>query len=68
MAESRERKQVEVVIEGQKFVAKAKDFKSGNKGFGLYGAVKIADKTHRIILNLISLGKEKAKAEAAETA
>ena len=56
-----EMKQVEVVIEGQKFIAKAKDFKSGNKGFGLYGAVKVGDDNHRIILNLIRLGGSKKK-------
>ena len=56
-----ERKQVEIVIEGQKFVAKAKDFKSGKKGFGLYGAVKIAEENHRIIMNLVRLGGSKKK-------
>ena len=61
-----EKKQIEVVIDGQKLIAKARDFQSGNKGFGLYGVLKIGEVNHRIIFNLIRLGKKKDEQNKSE--
>lgn len=53
MAEKKEK--IKIVIDGQEFEAEYRTFKSGKKGYGLYGVVKINDYPYRISMNLIEL-------------
>jgi hypothetical protein len=47
------KKQIKIVIDGQEFTADYREFKSGKKGYGLYGTVKLDDYPFRISMNLI---------------
>lgn len=51
----KEKEKIEVIIDGQKFEAEFREFKSGNKGYGLYGKVKIKDYPYRISMNIIQM-------------
>jgi hypothetical protein len=51
----KEKEEIEVIIDGQKFIAKFREFKSKNKGYGLYGRIKIKDYPYRISMNIIQL-------------
>lgn len=55
MAKKEDPKEIEIIIDGQKFYADKRVFKSGRKGYGVYGTVKIDNYPHRISLNLIEL-------------
>lgn len=48
-------KKIKIVIDGQEFEAEYREFKSGSKGYGLYGRIKIADYPYRISLNIIEM-------------
>lgn len=47
------KRKIKVVIDGEEFEAEYRDFKSGKKGYGLYGTVKIDGYPFRISMNLI---------------
>ena len=46
---------IKIVIDGKEFEAEHRVFKSGRKGYGLYGTIKIKNYPHRISLNLIEM-------------
>jgi hypothetical protein len=46
---------IQIVIDGKEFEAEHRTFKSGRKGYGLYGTIDVDGKGHRISLNLIEL-------------
>ena len=48
-----EKRDIKIVIDGQEFNAKYRQFKSGRKGYGLYGKTNIDNYPFRISLNLI---------------
>ena len=48
-----EKKKIKIVIAGEEFEAEYREFKSGRKGYGLYGTVKIDNYPFRISMNLI---------------
>ena len=47
------KKNIKIVIDGIEKEAVYRIFKSGKKGYGLYGVIKIDGYPHRISLNLI---------------
>lgn len=47
------KKKIKIVIDGNEFEAEYREFKSGKKGYGCYGTVKIEGYPYRISLNLI---------------
>ena len=51
----KEKQEIDVIIDGQEFKAEFREFKSGNKGYGLYGRIKIKDYPYRISMNIIQL-------------
>jgi len=48
-------KKIKIAIDGNEFEAEHRTFKSGKKGYGLYGTVNIDGKGHRISMNLIEM-------------
>jgi hypothetical protein len=48
-------KKIDINIGGAKIVAEEKEFKSGRNGFGYYGVINVAGKSHRISLNIIEM-------------
>ena len=50
-----EEKSIKIVIDGEEKEAKYRIFKSGRKGYGCYGTVKIDGYPHRLSLNLIEM-------------
>lgn len=46
---------IKIIIDGEEFDAKAREFKSGKKGYGLYGRVKIDNYPYRISLNIFEM-------------
>ena len=48
--------EIPIVIDGTEIKAKHRVFKSGKKGFGAYGIIKIQGYPHRISINLIEVG------------
>lgn len=50
-----EKKPIKITIDGIEFLAKYREFKSGKKGYGLYGIVKIDNYPYRVSLNLIEV-------------
>jgi hypothetical protein len=42
-------------IDGQKVTGKYREFKSGKKGYGAYGMIKIKGYPHRVSINLIEV-------------
>lgn len=50
-----EEKEIKIVIDGEEMTAKYRKFKSGRKGYGCYGTVKIDKYPHRLSLNLIEM-------------
>jgi hypothetical protein len=53
MTEEKEKRNIKVKIDEEEFEAKYREFKSGKKGYGLYGTVKIDNYPFRISMNLI---------------
>lgn len=53
--ETAEEEGIKIVIDGKEYSAKKREFKSGRKGYGVYGTQKILDYPHRISLNIIEL-------------
>lgn len=47
--------EISVIIDGTEVKAKHREFKSGKKGYGAYGIIKIKGYPHRISLNLIEV-------------
>lgn len=45
-----------ISIDGVDYKAKHREFKSGRKGYGLYGLCKIRGYPHRLSINLIEVG------------
>jgi len=54
-AKPEEKKKIKIVIDGNELEGEYREFKSGKKGYGCYGTVKIKDYPHRLSLNLIEL-------------
>lgn len=52
---NKEIKKIKVVINGEEFEAEHRVFKSGRKGYGLYGRIVIDKYPHRISLNIIEM-------------
>jgi len=50
-----EKRKIKIVIDGQEFSAQFREFKSGRKGYGLYGRIKIDDYPYRISMNIIEM-------------
>ncbi len=50
---TKEKCNIKIIIDGKEFEAEYRKFKSGRKGYGLYGTVKINDYPFRISMNLI---------------
>ncbi|KKL77850.1 hypothetical protein LCGC14_2030780 [marine sediment metagenome] len=48
-------KKIKIEINGEEFEAEYREFKSGRKGYGLYGRIKIKDYPYRISLNIIEM-------------
>ena len=53
--EKKKAKTIKIVIDGNEFEAEHREFKSGRKGYGCYGTVKIDNYPHRLSLNLIEM-------------
>lgn len=53
--EKPEKKSIKIIIDGHELEGEYREFKSGKKGYGCYGTVKIKDYPHRLSLNLIEL-------------
>ena len=51
----KEVKKIEVIINGEKFEAEHREFKSGRKGYGVYGRIVIENYPHRISMNIIEM-------------
>jgi hypothetical protein len=47
------KKQIEIIIDGEKFIAPFKKFKTGRVGFGMYGKFLIDGVTYQIVCNII---------------
>lgn len=47
--------EITIIIDGVELKAKHREFKSGRKGYGAYGMIKIKGYPHRISLNLIEV-------------
>jgi len=47
--------EIPIIIDGIEVKAKHRTFKSGKKGYGAYGIVKIQGYPHRISINLIEV-------------
>lgn len=50
-----EKKPIKIIIDDQELVGESKEFKSGRKGYGCYGVVKVKGYPHRLSLNLIEM-------------
>lgn len=50
-----EHKNIKIIIDGEERESSYREFKSGKKGYGLYGIIKINGYPYRISLNLIEL-------------
>ncbi|MFX1590265.1 MAG: hypothetical protein ACFFC1_19195 [Promethearchaeota archaeon] len=48
-------KKIKIEINGEKFEAEYREFKSKRKGYGLYGRIKIAEYPYRISMNIIEM-------------
>ena len=49
------KEEITMIIDGKEFKAKYREFKSGKKGYGLYGIIKIDNYPYRISMNLIEM-------------
>ena len=47
------KKSIEVTIDGEKFVAQYKKFKTGRSGYGVYGKFLIDGVAYQIVCNII---------------
>lgn len=47
--------EISIVIDGAEIKAKHRVFKSGKKGYGAYGIIKIKGYPHRVSINLIEV-------------
>jgi len=52
---SKEKPEVKIIIGDNEMVAKYREFKSGKKGYGAYGTIKINNWPCRLSLNLIEM-------------
>lgn len=50
-----EKRKIKIIIDDKEFEAEYREFKSGRKGYGLYGSTKIDNYPFRISMNLIEL-------------
>lgn len=50
-----DKEKIKIVIDGKELEAEFREFKSGKKGYGSYGIVKINDYPYRLSLNLIKM-------------
>ena len=48
-------KKITIEINGEKFEAEFREFKSKRKGYGLYGRIKINNYPYRICCNIIEM-------------
>jgi len=48
-------KEIEVKINGEKFKAEHRTFKTGRKGYGVYGRIVINGYPYRVNLNVIEM-------------
>lgn len=55
MTIDKEPKKIKIMIDGEEFEAEHRVFKSGRKGYGLYGRVLIDKYPHRISCNIIEM-------------
>ena len=53
--EQKKTKKIKIVINGEEFEAEHRVFKSGRKGYGLYGRVVIDGYPYRISCNIIEM-------------
>lgn len=53
--DTKDTKKIKIIIDGNEMEAEHRTFKSGKKGYGCYGTIKIKDYPHRLSLNLIEL-------------
>lgn len=53
MEDKDKKRDIKIVIDGEEFKAEYREFKSGKRGYGLYGTVKIDNYPFRISMNLI---------------
>jgi len=49
------KQEIEITIDGIKFKAKLRKFKSGREGYGLYGRTQIENYPYQISCNIIKL-------------
>lgn len=49
------KKKIRIIIDEQELEAEYREFKSGKKGYGAYGIVKINDYPYRLSLNLVEV-------------
>lgn len=49
------KKKIKVKIDGKELEAEYRTFKSGKKGYGVYGTIKIENYPYRLSLNLIEM-------------
>lgn len=49
------KEKIKIIIDEEELEGKYREFKSGNKGYGCYGTVKIDGYPHRLSLNLIRM-------------
>jgi hypothetical protein len=47
--------EIDIIIDGVEFKAKHRVFKSGRRGYGLYGMARIKNFPHRLSINLIEV-------------
>ena len=53
--EKKDVKKIKITINGEEFEAEQRTFKSGRKGYGLYGRILIDKYPHRISCNIIEM-------------
>ena len=51
----KEKEKIKIIIDGEEKEAEFRVFKSGKKGYGCYGIIKINDYPYRLSMNLIKL-------------
>lgn len=53
--EIEDKEEIEIIINRERFIAEKKVFKTGRKGYGLYGRILIKKYPHRISMNIIEM-------------
>jgi len=51
----KEKEKIKIVIDGEEKEAEFREFKSGRKGYGCYGTIKIDGYPYRLSLNIIQM-------------